>query len=196
MIRVLQLAHCAEQPWKNGGGTTRELLAWPTAADWALRLSVARIASDGPFSAYPGISRWFTVLSGDGVELRWQERVVHLSPADAPLHFDGGDAPGCRLLGGPTEDLNLMLRQGRAQGRLLRAEGGVPLAAHARWRALYAAQACTLFAPVPQALPAHCLAWDDQAEAGSWLVEAAQGHDPAAPLQAWWIEAHLEHPHP
>lgn len=22
------------QPWRNGGGSTRELLAWPDATDW------------------------------------------------------------------------------------------------------------------------------------------------------------------
>jgi len=41
--------------WKNGGGTTREILrvpAEPTAFDW--RLSLATIDSPGPFSAFEG----------------------------------------------------------------------------------------------------------------------------------------------
>ena len=54
-------------PWRNGGGVTRELLAWPNPADWRLRISVADIAADGPFSAFPGVRRWFTLLSGEGV---------------------------------------------------------------------------------------------------------------------------------
>ncbi|HEU6455884.1 MAG TPA: HutD family protein, partial [Roseateles sp.] len=41
------------QAWKNQGGTTRELLAWPHAHDWALRVSVARVDRNGPFSAFP-----------------------------------------------------------------------------------------------------------------------------------------------
>ena len=57
------------QPWKNGGGKTRELLAWPHPSDWILRLSVADIEADGPFSSFPGVQRWFAVLRGNGVRL-------------------------------------------------------------------------------------------------------------------------------
>lgn len=46
------------QAWKNKGGMTRELLAWPHAHDWVLRVSVARVERDGPFSAFPGVHRW------------------------------------------------------------------------------------------------------------------------------------------
>ena len=40
------------QPWRNGGGVTRALLTWPHADDWAVRVSVADITRDGPFSAF------------------------------------------------------------------------------------------------------------------------------------------------
>lgn len=115
-------------PWKNGGGQTRELLRWPaqgpTSTDWRLRLSLADIAADGPFSAFPGVTRWFVVLQGEGVALALPggEHLQRLG--DAPLCFDGGAAPGCRLLGGPTRDLNLML-QGLA-GELIAARAGDP----------------------------------------------------------------------
>ena len=46
MNRV-QLSAVPPQPWRNGGGSTRELLAWPAAADWKLRVSLATIAQDG-----------------------------------------------------------------------------------------------------------------------------------------------------
>src|SRR6218665_1188986 len=59
----------APQRWKNDGGWTRELLAWPHPADWALRISVADIEADGPFSAFEGVQRWFAVLAGAGVRL-------------------------------------------------------------------------------------------------------------------------------
>ncbi len=180
-MRIISLAQCAEQPWKNGGGSTRELLAWPSAQDWTLRLSVARIDREGPFSAYPGISRWFTVLSGDGVELGWQDRTAQLSPVTAPLHFDGADAPGCRLLGGVTEDLNLMLRQDHVHGSLQAAQAGQAWDAPTGWRAVYTANPCTLLAGHTQDLPEHSLAWDDQAAAGAWRLQAS------GPIQAWWI---------
>lgn len=187
MIRVVRLSDMPEQPWKNGGGTTRELLAWPTAADWTLRLSVARIASDGPFSAYPGISRWFAVLSGGGVELSWQGRAAQLSPGTAPLHFDGGDAPGCRLLSGPTEDLNLMLRDSRARGVLQPAQGKQAWSGHGSWRGVYAASDCTLHSGIDTPLPAHSLAWDDDATTAWSLIGSTTP-------RAWWIELELLRP--
>jgi uncharacterized protein len=51
-MRVIELAQVEPRPWRNGGGVTRELLAWPGGDDWALRLSVAEIERDGPFSAF------------------------------------------------------------------------------------------------------------------------------------------------
>ncbi len=181
MIRVVALNDVPAQPWKNGGGTTRELLAWPSADGWALRLSVARIDADGPFSAYPGISRWFAVLSGGGVELGWQDRKAQLQPGTEPLHFDGADAPGCRLLGGPTDDLNLMLRSSQARGALRPVQGCAAWPGRGRWRAVYTASACHLHSGVDTPLPAHSLAWDDDAHA-PWQLSST------GPLHAWWVE--------
>ena len=94
-------------PWKNGGGVTRELLRLPAGSgdDWTLRISVADIDADGPFSPFPGITRWFAVLTGAGVRLVFPERVLNVRHGDSPLRFDGADAPGCTLLDGPTRDL-------------------------------------------------------------------------------------------
>jgi len=109
------------QPWRNGGGVTRELLAWPQPAGWRVRLSVAEVAQDGPFSRFPGIERWFAVLEGEGVVLDVAGRSHPVTRADAPLRFDGGAAVGCRLRGGPTRDFNLMAPPGAA--RLVRVRG-------------------------------------------------------------------------
>lgn len=106
---IVEADAVAPQAWKNGGGVTRELLRWPGSGDWRLRLSLADITADGPFSAFPGVQRWFVVLEGDGVELTIAGQLHRLQPGDAPLHFDGGATTSCRLLGGPTRDLNLML---------------------------------------------------------------------------------------
>jgi environmental stress-induced protein Ves len=97
-------------PWRNGLGLTRELWAWPSAADWAVRLSVADIGADAAFSAFPGVTRWFTVLAGAGVELTVDDQTHHQTRASAPLRFAGEAAVDCRLVAGPTRDLNLMLR--------------------------------------------------------------------------------------
>lgn len=113
--QLIRAQDCAPQPWRNGGGQTRELLVWPPAdpADpWQLRISRADITTDGPFSAFPGVQRWFAVLEGAGVALQLDGE-QHLRAGDAPLYFDGAAAPHCRLLDGPTQDLNLMVRGGK-----------------------------------------------------------------------------------
>ena len=44
-------------PWRNGGGVTRELLAWPHGADWRVRISVAEIDADEDGARRSGGSR-------------------------------------------------------------------------------------------------------------------------------------------
>lgn len=112
----------AAQAWKNGGGRTREL-AVDAGAEWRWRISLADIEGDGPFSAYPGVERWFAVVDGAGVELTLDGAPLVLRPHDPPLVFDGAAAPGCRLLAGATRDLNLMLRG--VKGVMRRAGGSV-----------------------------------------------------------------------
>jgi uncharacterized protein len=111
-MKQVRLADCAHVPWRNGGGRTRELLAWPTAAGWQVRVSVAEIETDGPFSPYAGVDRWFAVLEGAGVVLTLPTGDSLMRTGDAPLAFPGEAAPGCRLIDGPTRDLNLMVRRG------------------------------------------------------------------------------------
>jgi len=113
-VRTVRLGDVAPQAWRNGGGRTRELLAWPSAELWSLRISVAEIDRDGPFSAYPGVQRRFAVVDGAGVVLSFPTGERTCRRGDAPLSFDGREAPGCRLIDGPTRDLNLMARHGRS----------------------------------------------------------------------------------
>lgn len=119
MIRV-DASTAAPAPWKNGGGVTRELLRLPPGSndDWTLRISVADVGTEGPFSSFPGVTRWFAVLDGAGVRLRLADRTLEVRPGDAPLRFDGADAPGCALLDGRTRDLNVMVRSDRADSLL------------------------------------------------------------------------------
>ena len=114
---LVPTSSAAPVPWKNGGGVTRELLRLPADGgdDWTLRISVADIAADGPFSPFPGVTRWFAVLEGAGVRLAFPERTLNVQRGDAPLCFDGADGPGCTLLDGATRDLNVMVRRARAQ---------------------------------------------------------------------------------
>jgi hypothetical protein len=185
-MKLVPLSTVPAQPWRNGGGTTQELLAWPTPGHWLLRVSVARIGRDGPFSAYPGITRHFVVLAGAGVELSWQDRVVHLSPRSEPLAFDGAEPPGCRLIDGATDDLNLMTQAGAGRSRLQRAEPGrawhAPSQPHARWRGLYTHEAALLECDGSEwPLAAGTLAWDDDPHGSAWTLHAAH------PGHAFWL---------
>jgi environmental stress-induced protein Ves len=132
-MNTVRLADCPFVPWRNGGGRTRELLAWPAASDWLLRVSVAEIEADGPFSAYAGIDRCFAVLDGAGVVLTLPQGDVRLTAGDGALSFAGEAAPACRLIDGPTRDLNLMVRRSAGAASMRRAG---PLAG--RWRGLFA----------------------------------------------------------
>ena len=124
--RQIALADTPPTPWKNGGGTTRELLAWPTPQDWTLRLSVAQVDADGPFSRFDGITRWFAVLAGAGVRLHMPDiSLTHsLDVSSSPLAFDGALAVDCTLIDGPTQDFNLMACSARhPQARMQRVKG-------------------------------------------------------------------------
>lgn len=114
------LYEVAPQPWRNGGGLTRELLAWPSRRDWRVRVSVADVASDGPFSLFPGVERWFAVLEGAGVALEVEGSEHRLGRDTDPFRFAGDAEVQCRLLEGPTRDFNLMAPPGRARMQRLR----------------------------------------------------------------------------
>lgn len=102
-------------PWKNGGGVTREILRMPpepTAFDW--RLSLATIASPGPFSVFDGYYRTLVLVQGPGVELDFgQHGRTKLTLAGQMVSFDGAWATSCTLLDGPSTDLNLIVSKER-----------------------------------------------------------------------------------
>ncbi|WP_321161179.1 HutD/Ves family protein [Verminephrobacter eiseniae] len=123
MMAFFDLATTPGQPWKNGAGSTQELACWPPGAGmdhFAWRLSVATIARTGPFSVFPGVQRQIMLLGGDGVHLRHARgRWEHLLDQRwQPFAFDGDEPLECRLAGGPSTALNLMLRHGLCSGTL------------------------------------------------------------------------------
>ncbi len=120
---IVRLDDARATPWRNGGGSTRELVAWPTSAQWRWRMSVATIDASGPFSRFDGISRWFAVLKSAGVRLTVDDAEHDLRSNDAPICFDGGAAIQCRLVGDATEDFNLMVNTAAGRAHMERVEG-------------------------------------------------------------------------
>lgn len=127
------------KPWRNQGGLTRDLLVWPPDNEedtWEVRISRADITTDGPFSAYTGVERWFKLIDGNGLTLRVHGQDCPVHAADPPFVFDGGAMPHCHLLGGPAQVLNFMTR--RTEMRSMQAtRPGQPWAASYQWRGLY-----------------------------------------------------------
>ncbi len=183
---TLHLRRCdqvAPQRWRNGAGFTRELLAWPGGADWQLRISVADIDADAPFSAFPGVDRWFAVIEGAGVVLQLPDGAHTVAGDTAPLHFAGEAAPGCTLIDGPTRDLNLMARRGSGRATMQRTEAGAVFAPRHGLRALFVADAATLQIDGTDArrLQPFTLLWSDAAH-GAWRLA-----DAPRPPRAWWL---------
>jgi environmental stress-induced protein Ves len=181
-MNVVRLADVTPQPWRNGGGgSTRALLAWPNADNWQVRVSVATIAADGDFSAWPDTERWFAVIEGAGVKLALPDGDVTLLSGDPPHRFAGDAAPGCKLIAGPTQDLNLMVRHDFGIGEMRRAFAGSRASGIAAWRGLYAADALTLEldgAVMPVA--AGTLLWLATDQPVGWQVHEGDA-------RAWWL---------
>lgn len=182
--RVVASQDVVAQPWSNGGGRTRELLAWPSADPWVLRISFADIDSDGPFSAFADVERWFAVVEGAGVKLRFADRECLLTPRDEPLRFDGAAAPHCNLIGARTRDLNLMHRGGTAA--MLKVEDKLAWQARAAQCGLFTAVAGTWMCADGQhdKLAAHTLLWLEQAPSKAQVFEA---HPPSPAPIGWWL---------
>ncbi len=80
------------RPWKNGGGTTREVAVSPEGAgldDFAWRISLAELHEAGAFSSYPGVSRTLLLLEGEPVRLDIDGEAVELVRGGEAVQFDG-----------------------------------------------------------------------------------------------------------
>lgn len=136
-LEFFSLGALPAQPWKNGGGVTREIAAWPPGAGmdaFQWRVSVADIAADGPFSAFPGIDRQIALLDGAGVRLLSDDGSFdhRLDTVGEPFAFAGERGVQATLLDGATRDFNVMTRRGACRASIVaaRREFTIPPGAH------------------------------------------------------------------
>jgi environmental stress-induced protein Ves len=122
-VRALPVSGLQCTPWKNGGGVTRQVAAYPAGSgldDFVWRISIADVKQDGPFSQFPGVERMIALLEGAGMRLVFsdqdKEQVVALMTRFKPFRFAGESTVRCELAHGPTVDLNLMVRRAKAAG--------------------------------------------------------------------------------
>jgi environmental stress-induced protein Ves len=180
--QTVRLADALPSPWRNGGGVTRELVAWPSPQDWIWRLSVAEVARSGPFSRFEGVQRWFAVLGGAGVRLSLGEHTHELTRDSEPLCFDGASAVECQLLDGATQDFNLMLSADKAAAQMKRVSGTVSMVLDApKTIAVYAIGEGTqvLCGGISFEMAAHCLAWQALPSGSAVQIEG---------VEALWME--------
>lgn len=159
-------------PWKNGGGVTREIVCQPAPAgpgavvsDFDWRVSIAHIAQDGPFSAFPGVDRIITLLSGAGVHLHSADAALdhRLDTPLVPFAFAGELPIHARLLAGDCQDFNVMTRRAVCSAALDVVRGA---------RDWPASTAGLLLAVQ-----------------GDWQLEGAQAQQLQARQGLWWNEA-------
>jgi environmental stress-induced protein Ves len=121
VIRIQRASGRVEAPWKNGGGVTREVAAYPPgtgSGDFDWRISIASVSRGGPFSVFPGVDRELAVLEGT-LRLSIAGRPeISVRPGSPPARF-AGDVP-CEGAPGdtPVTDLNVMTRRGKHSSQL------------------------------------------------------------------------------
>lgn len=96
-------------PWKNGGGSTLELIALKDENNEIMfRLSSAEVSASGPFSIFPQIDRILFLVKGNGLKLKMPNKSLILDQTLAPIYFAGEDEIYCELLDGSCQDFNVM----------------------------------------------------------------------------------------
>jgi environmental stress-induced protein Ves len=117
IVRPLPRSTQHEEAWANHAGSTTVILREPDDADWTVRVSVAKVERDGPFSDLPGTRRILVPLDAP-MTLRFPGGRELAATRFRTLSFEGSPPPVGVLPEGPTRDFNLMLRGG-ARGEVL-----------------------------------------------------------------------------
>jgi environmental stress-induced protein Ves len=119
-MEIIRFAELRSEPWRNGGGVTRELASHPKAASaqdgaWDWRVSIADLTKAGDFSAFPGMERVLTVVDGE-LLLLTVDGAEHPLEKYRPFRFSGdADAHGA-LPTGDIRNLNVIARAGSFKG--------------------------------------------------------------------------------
>jgi environmental stress-induced protein Ves len=117
--KIISAAQWQTQRWQNGGGITHQLCREDDEQGLLWRLSIAEVASDGPFSRFDNIDRIILLLTGEGFSLHGVgEKPQILNRPLQPFCFAGETPIHCSLLNGAVRDFNLMTRRGAVHAEL------------------------------------------------------------------------------
>lgn len=116
LVRIIPPTEFLAQPWKNGNGTTHEILRWPHGADadYDVRISLADDRVAAPFSLFPGYRRWSFLAAPAPIHLLVDGVPRELTKLGDVLELDGEVPITCELPAGPTRLLNFLVRRGTA----------------------------------------------------------------------------------
>jgi environmental stress-induced protein Ves len=120
-MQIIRFADLKPQPWRNGGGVTRELASHrggasagagsPGDGAWDWRVSIADVTRAGEYSAFPGMERVLTVVEGELLLLA-VDGTEHPLEKYRPFRFPGGAASSSALPTGDIRNLNVIAREG------------------------------------------------------------------------------------
>ena len=122
-MQILKCSDLIEVPWKNGGGTTRNIAKGMLADHAVWTISRADVGQDGPFSDFCGMMRVLTVVLGGEMTLETPTLTLDAKLWE-PVRFDGALKIQSRLTGGPLTDLNLMFDPAYCEGDVVTRVGG------------------------------------------------------------------------
>jgi environmental stress-induced protein Ves len=119
-MEIIRFADIHPEPWRNGGGVTRELASHPKAASaqdgaWDWRVSIADVSKAGEFSVFPGMERVITIIDGE-LLLLTVDGAEHPLEKYRPFRFSGEAASSATLPTGDIRDLNVIARAGAFKG--------------------------------------------------------------------------------
>lgn len=127
-MEIIRFADLRPEPWRNGGGVTRQLASGPGGAStgasagtpgqnggWDWRVSIADISKAGDFSPFPGMERVLTVIEGE-LLLLTVDGAEHPLEKYRPFRFPGDAASHGALPTGDIRDLNVITRTGSFKG--------------------------------------------------------------------------------
>lgn len=116
MRKLLSASEYLIKPWKNGQGTTQEIIVWPpdSSEKFIWRMSLADLKESGAFSLYPEYNRILVLIEGAPIGLDQSGSHIEL-PLLTPLSFDGAINTYAHVKS-PGMDFNLMLKKEIASG--------------------------------------------------------------------------------
>ncbi|WFR83767.1 HutD family protein [Arthrobacter sp. Y-9] len=119
-MEIIRFSSIRPEPWRNGGGVTREIARHPRGASdgsWDWRVSIAEVGKAGDFSAFPGMERVISVIDGELLVLT-VDGEEHAMERYRPFRFSGDAVSSSALPTGDIRDLNVIARRGAFKGYL------------------------------------------------------------------------------